>query len=115
MKNTLIIIGIFIMLSWLISDEIIEILSDISGVVFYMFTLLCMVSISTILAIEIAKIIRYKILDKELKTLKSEMNLLQSKNIFFIEFTNEATALQNSLATLEQKIRLLKEKSHETI
>ncbi len=115
MKNTLIIIAILLISSLFISDGIIEILSDFSGILFFMFTVLCMISISTIIAIEIAKTLQYKILDKELSILIEEMSILKSQNILSIEFTEEAHELENSLKVLNQTLITLKEKSHEII
>lgn len=115
MKNILIIIGLLLTISLNISDEIIEVLSDISGILFFMFTVLSMICISTIIAMEIAKTLQYQILEKELNILKEEMYMLQSQNIFSIEFTQEACDLENSLKVLNQKILTLKEKNYETI
>ena len=115
MKNALIIIGLLLTIGLSISDEIIEILSDISGIFFFLFTVLSMVCISTIIAMEIAKTMQYKILDKELNTLEEEMSILKSQNIFSIEFTQEASDLENSLKVLNQNILNLKRQSHETI
>lgn len=115
MKNILITIGLLLTIALSISDEIIEILSDISGIFFFLFTVLSMVCISTIIAMEIAKLLEYSMLDKELISLKEEINLLQSNNTLSIEFTQEASDLENSLKILNEKILALKEKSYETI
>ncbi|WP_428739383.1 hypothetical protein [Sulfurimonas sp.] len=115
MKYLSIFIGLLLVAGLSMSDKAMETLSDLAGLLFFLFTVLSMICISTIIAMEIAKNIQLQILDEELDLLTNEMDSLKSHNTFSIEFTKEASDLQQSLNTIDSKIYSLKESNHETV
>ncbi len=118
MKTAIIItaaIIIFIIFGLIFSEGTVDVLSDVSGVMFMIFALSLMLLIGTAIAIEMAKHLQLEMLEKELYTLKREKYFLESENIFYIEFTEEAIAFQNSLRAIEGKISKVQESTYESI
>ena len=115
MKIALIVIGVIIILGLMIPEGTLEVLSDISGVMFMIFALLSMLLIGASIAIEMAKRLRLEMLEKELNTLREEKQFLKSKNNFYIKFTNQAIVLEKSLKAIQDKKLRLQESSYESI
>lgn len=115
MKYVVITLGVVFVLALMMTSETFNVLSDLSSVLFFMFALLNMMIIGAILAIEIAKNLKYDIVQKELLALEQEMHYIAFNSDFSIEFTEEAKELQNSLKVLQQKISFLQESSYEKL
>lgn len=90
-----------------------EFLSDISPVLFFAFATLSMLSISSIIAIEIAKVIRYKRLNNEYENLKEELHDHITRNVYTIDFSDEANLKYQEFKQLEHNILSIKGENHE--
>ena len=113
MKYAFIVIVILVIGVWIFSGDRVYVLADLSGVLFITFSLLCMMIIAAILAIEMAKKNKYDIVEEELSRLKSEMLQLENSNTFYIEFTQEAIDIHDSLAIVQKKIKKVEGFSYE--
>lgn len=109
------ILGVVFAFILMISTEAFNILSDLSSVFFFMFALLNIIIIGTIISIEMAKNLKLEMLQKELNTLENEIYYISFSNDFSIAFTNEAIELQSSLKVLQSKISILQESSYEKL
>ena len=109
------ILGVVFILMLVLSTEALNILSDLSSVFFFMFALLNIIIIGTVIAIEVAKNFKLEMVQKELNSLEKEMYYISFNNDFSIAFTDEAIELQSSLKALQNKITTLQESSYEKL
>lgn len=82
-----------------------DILENISSVLFYMFGLLFILSISTMIAHKIVFAIKYNSIKKEYELLKKELSSHIAKNTFLIEFSQEAMMLQDNVTNINKRIQ----------
>ena len=94
------------------STETLNVLSDLSSIFFFMFALINIIIIGTIIAVEIAKNLKLEIVQKELAALEKEKYYIEYSNDFSITFNQESVELQKTLQAVQKKIANLQESSY---
>ncbi len=111
------IVGLFIILGlmyFIMGDNLIVILSDLSSILFFGFATISMIAISALIAIDTAKSLNYKILNNEYENLKDELHNHITRNVYSIEISKEASLKYNEYKQLEKKINDLKGENYES-
>ena len=96
-----------------VSTEAFNVLSDLSSVMFFMFALVNIIIIGTIIAVEIAKNLKLEIVQKELDALEQERYYIENNDELSILFSKEAIELQQTLHAVQKKIAILQESCYE--
>lgn len=86
----------------------IEFLANISDILFYLFGLITLVSVSMYIAYNLAKRTVYKKLESEYKNSREELKNHVHKNSFSITFSDEALELHSKAKELNKNITELK-------
>lgn len=112
----IVIIGMFLVLGFVafISKGFLDFISDISSILFFGFATLSMISISAIIAIDTAKVLKFRILDNEYKNLKDDLHEHITRNVYRIDFSDEANIKHEEFKSLDQKITNIKGANYET-
>ena len=104
MKYTILIILVVLGAMAFMSNDFLNILADSSSIIFFGAVTTAMISIASIIAIDTAKLLNYKILNNELENLKDELYQHITRNVFKIEFSEDSIKKYQELKKLDKKI-----------
>lgn len=116
--NTNQIIGMAIVLTvgfiFLLVDDALSRLSDISSLLFFFFAMLAMFALSTAVGHQLVKKNNYQSMKREYERLKLEMREHVGRFSYEISFTKEALGKHEDLLTLQARVKKLKGDNYET-
>ena len=116
--NTIQIIGMVIVLTvgsiFLLVNDALSMLSDISSLLFFFFSMLAMFALSTAIAHQLVKKNNYQSMKREYERLKLEMREHIGRFSYEISFTKEALGKHEDLLTLQARVKKLKGDNYET-
>lgn len=113
MKTIILIIILALGLIAFLSEGFLNFLSDISSILFFGCATLSIISISAIIAIDSAKLLKYKIINNEYENLKEDLHDHITRNVYQIEFNDDAYIKHQELQNLDQKITNIKGVNYE--
>ena len=116
--NTIQIIGMVIVLTvgsiFLLVNDALSMLSDISSLLFFFFSMLAMFALSTAIAHQLVKKNNYQSMKREYERLKLEMREHIGRFSYEISFTKEALGRHEDLLSLQARVKKLKGDNYET-
>jgi hypothetical protein len=116
--NTNQIIGMAIVLTvgfiFLLVDDALSRLSDISSLLFFFFAMLAMFALSTAVGHQLVKKNNYQSMKREYERLKLEMREHIGRFSYEISFTKEALGKHEDLLSLQARVKKLKGDNYET-
>jgi hypothetical protein len=116
--NTIQIIGMVIVLTvgsiFLLVNDALSMLSDISSLLFFFFSMLAMFALSTAIAHQLVKKNNYQSMKREYERLKLEMREHIGRFSYEISFTKEALGKHEDLLSLQARVKKLKGDNYET-
>ena len=116
--NTIQIIGMVIVLTvgsiFLLVNDALSMLSDISSLLFFFFSMLAMFALSTAIAHQLVKKNNYQSMKREYERLKLEMREHVGRFSYEISFTKEALGKHEDLLSLQARVKKLKGDNYET-
>ena len=116
--NTIQIIGMVIVLTvgsiFLLVNDALSMLSDISSLLFFFFSMLAMFALSTAVGHQLVKKNNYQSMKREYERLKLEMREHVGRFSYEISFTKEALGKHEDLLSLQARVKKLKGDNYET-
>lgn len=99
----------------MISTETLNILADLSSIFFFMFALMNIIIIATVIGVEMANNLKLQMVQQELDALEKEKYYIEYNNDFNIDFNHEAVQLCDALKAVQEKINIFQESGYENL
>ena len=107
------VVALMVALMLLVVDDALSILSDISSLLFFFFSMLAMFALSTAIGHQLVNKNHYQSMTDEYKILKLEIREHIGRFSYEIDFTKEALDKHEELLALQSRVKTLKGDNYE--